>query len=74
MTNIAPPCGLKMPASGEVDPLYLFACSVEWRSRRSEEALWQLLRALTSSDSATWQVADAILQDCLMEQELPKAG
>jgi hypothetical protein len=47
---------------GEVDPLYLFACQVQWRTWCSEDAGWELLAALTSSDIPTQMVARALLQ------------
>jgi hypothetical protein len=49
---------------GEVDSLYLFACQVQWRRWCIEDAVWELLAALTSSDSPTQTVARALLQRC----------
>jgi hypothetical protein len=51
-------------ACGEVDPLYLFACRIQWRQRCNEEAGWELLAALTSSDVSTRMVARSLLRDC----------
>ena len=46
---------------GEVDPLYLFACQLQWRKWCDEEAGWELLAALTSSDAPTRIVASSLL-------------
>ena len=49
---------------GEIDLLYLFLCGVECRNRGSTEAAWELLAALTSSDTATRSVAQVLLNRC----------
>ena len=49
---------------GEVDSLYLFACQIHWRKWCVEDAIWELLAALTSSDVPTRTVARALLQRC----------
>jgi hypothetical protein len=49
---------------GEVDSLYLFACQVQWRRWCIEDAVWELLAALTSSNIPTRTVARALLQRC----------
>ena len=49
---------------GEVDSLYLFACQVQWHRWCIEDAVWELLAALTSSDIPTRTVARALLQRC----------
>ena len=45
----------------EIDPLYLFACSVEWERREEPNAAWELLAAAQSSDSNTRAHARALL-------------
>jgi hypothetical protein len=49
---------------GEIDPLYLFLCSVECRNRGSSEAASELLAALSSPDTATRSVAQVLLNRC----------
>jgi hypothetical protein len=49
---------------GGIDPLYLFACQVEWRKRGSQTAGAELLRALASSDDESCLVAEALLETC----------
>ena len=50
--------------SGAIEPLYLFACQVEWCKRYSEEAGSELLCALVSPDAETRAVARALLEAC----------
>lgn len=49
---------------GDIDPLYLFLCGVECRNRGRTDAVWELLRGLTSSDPATQTVARILLNGC----------
>jgi hypothetical protein len=49
---------------GEIDLLYLFLCGIECRNRGNSEAAWELLAALTSSDTATRSVAQVLLNRC----------
>ena len=51
------------PLSG-VDPLYLFACQVEFRKRCSQAARKELLFALLSSNAESRLVAEALLEAC----------
>jgi hypothetical protein len=62
-TDIVPLPGPRALVSGAVDPLYLFACGLEWRARRREEAFWELLHAFTSSHARTRLVAEALLRE-----------
>jgi CRP/FNR family transcriptional regulator len=45
----------------EIDPLYLFACHVEWERREEPSAAWELISAAESSDSDTRAQARALL-------------
>jgi len=45
----------------EVDPLYLFACRLEWEQREEPSAAWELLAAAQSSHSDTRAHARALL-------------
>jgi CRP/FNR family cyclic AMP-dependent transcriptional regulator len=45
----------------EVDPLYLFACRLEWEQREEPGAAWELLAAAQSSHSDTRAHARALL-------------
>lgn len=55
----------------EFDPLYLFACKVEWDRRQEPSAAWELLSAAQSwhGDSASY--ARGLLESC---QELGSCG
>jgi len=48
---------------GKVDVLYLYARSLQWRKRRDDDAGWELLCALSSSDRDTRMAAEALLCD-----------
>lgn len=50
--------------AGASDPLYLFACQVEWRKRPSQAAGTELLCALMSPDAKIRLVAEALLDAC----------
>ena len=62
--NPVQPCPLDQPAQDlqpEIDPLYLFACKVEWEQRQEATAAWELLAAAQSSNSDTRGHARALL-------------
>ena len=44
-----------------IDPLYLFACKLEWERQQEPSAAWELLAAAQSSDSDTRAHARALL-------------
>jgi CRP/FNR family transcriptional regulator len=44
-----------------VDPLYLFACQIEWKRREEPSAAWELLAAAQSADGDTRAHARALL-------------
>jgi hypothetical protein len=46
---------------GKVDVLYLYARSLQWRKRSDDDAGWELLCALSSSDPDTRMAAEALL-------------
>jgi CRP/FNR family transcriptional regulator, cyclic AMP receptor protein len=46
---------------GEIDPLYLFACRVEWERRSEPSSAWELLAAAQSSHEDTRANARALL-------------
>lgn len=46
---------------GETDPLYLFACHIEWERREDTGAAWELLSAAQSSNQNTRAHARALL-------------
>lgn len=63
----APVLQVRIPSTvslGELDPLYLFACEVEWRKRRRTLACEELLWALASLDATTRLVAGTLLDAC----------
>ncbi|MGO9085862.1 MAG: Crp/Fnr family transcriptional regulator [Candidatus Sulfotelmatobacter sp.] len=47
--------------TSEIDPLYLFACHVEWEQREEPSAAWELISATRSTDSETRAHALALL-------------
>jgi hypothetical protein len=63
-TDVVPPRGEGALVVSKVDPLYLFACALEWRASCRGEAFWELLSALTSADAGTRLVAEALLRKC----------
>jgi len=44
------------------DPLYLFACHLEWRDRRNVAAYQELIAALDDPDDGIRAVAEALLK------------
>ena len=48
-------------ASSQPDPLYLFACYVEWERRENPDAAWELIAAAQSAQSDTRAHARALL-------------
>jgi CRP/FNR family transcriptional regulator, cyclic AMP receptor protein len=48
-------------ASREFDPLYLFACQIEWEQREDPSAAWELISAVQSSNGDTRAHARALL-------------
>jgi hypothetical protein len=48
---------------GKVDVLYLYARSLQWRKGSDDDAGWELLCALSSSDRDTRRAAEALLCD-----------
>ncbi len=51
-------------ASPESDPLYLFACHVEWHNRGNLRAYGELIAALGDCDEEIRLVAEALLTRC----------
>jgi len=49
------------PQFGNVDPLYLFACHVEWERRSEPSAAWELIAAAQTGDTDTRAQARALL-------------
>jgi CRP/FNR family cyclic AMP-dependent transcriptional regulator len=49
------------PLFADVDPLYLFACHVEWERRSDPSAAWELIAAAQTDDSGTRAQARALL-------------
>jgi CRP/FNR family transcriptional regulator, cyclic AMP receptor protein len=49
------------PSPGEIDPLYLFACHVEWEQRCEPSAAWELIAAAQSFNECTRAHARALL-------------
>jgi hypothetical protein len=52
--------GLSGTDTGKLDVLYLFARAIQWRNGNND-AGWELLCALTSSDSGTRLAAESLL-------------
>ncbi len=48
---------------GKVDVLYLYARSLQWRKGCDDDAGWELLSVLSSSDPDTRMAAEALLCD-----------
>lgn len=48
-------------ARGEIDPLYLFACHIEWGQRGEPSAAWEIVSAAQSSHEDTRTHARALL-------------
>ncbi len=48
---------------GKVDVLYLYALSLQWRKGSDDDAGWELLSVLSSSDPDTRVAAEALLWD-----------
>jgi len=46
------------------DPLYLFACHLEWRDRRNLEAHKELVAALDDHDEDIRHLAELLLHRC----------
>ena len=55
----------------EIDPLYLFACKLEWEQQQEASAAWELLAAAQSPNSDTRANARALLAS---SQELAAPG
>jgi CRP/FNR family transcriptional regulator, cyclic AMP receptor protein len=55
----------------EVDPLYLFACHLEWETNEEPRAGWELIAAARSSDEATRSHARTLLSG---SRHLPGIG
>lgn len=47
------------------DPLFLFACAVEWKRNAGQETGCALFRALNSTDDCARRVASAFLEKAL---------
>jgi CRP/FNR family transcriptional regulator len=60
-TAIALPNPELAPCPQEVDPLYLFACHMEWERSEDPGAGWELVSAAQSSDAETRSHARALL-------------
>jgi hypothetical protein len=58
------PARVKTIDPGVLDALYLFARAMQWR-RGDDDAGWELLCALVSSDRATRIAAQALLCDAV---------
>jgi hypothetical protein len=52
--------GLRATDTGKLDVLYLFARKIQWRNG-NDDAGWELLCALASSDPVTRLAAEALL-------------
>ncbi len=63
-TNPAQRTKSAAPHSGRIDPLYLFARSVQWRLASRDDALFELSRAQASPDPITRCIAKTLLKHC----------
>lgn len=54
-------CVARVEQAQEADPLYLFACHVEWELREEASAAWELLSAAESTNQDTRAHARALL-------------
>lgn len=55
----------------QTDPLYLFACQVEWRKRAEPSAAWELMTAAKSTSSDTRAQALALIENALQATTEP---
>jgi CRP/FNR family transcriptional regulator, cyclic AMP receptor protein len=55
----------------ESDPLYLFACQVEWEQTADPSAAWEVISALRSSDAGTRAHARSLLERLHLTQTQP---
>ena len=61
-------------AVGRRDPLYLFACHVEWNHRQSLEAHQELVAALDDSDQGIRAMAEMMLHRCSPRPQRKRRG
>src|SRR5258705_6634367 len=48
-------------ATAQLDPLYLFGCSLLWHKQEDAAAAWELIHGLHSADQGTRTMASALL-------------
>jgi hypothetical protein len=60
----APHFGAAASDASRIDPLYLFARSIQWRHACHDDAFWELSGAQTSSDPVTRCIAKSLLKRC----------
>lgn len=70
-TPIESPIQVPYEQAQECDPLYLFACKVEWDKRQEPSAAWELLSAAQSWSDDSASYARGLLESC---QDLGKEG
>jgi len=63
----APHSGTAASHSSHIDPLYLFARSVQWQHACHDDAFWELSRAQTSLDPTTRCIAKSLVKRCGFE-------
>ena len=61
------------PRLGEIDPLYLFACELEWERRADSGSAWEVIAAANSPNNDTRAHARALLERSLQVQALFEA-
>ena len=59
---------------GRRDPLYLFACHVEWSHRQNLEAHQELVAALDDSDHGIRALAEMMLHRCSPRPQRKRRG
>jgi hypothetical protein len=63
----------QLSETAQLDPLYLFACSLFWRKRGDAAAAWELIHSLHSVDQGTRVVASALLSKRRTPREMGAA-
>ncbi len=73
MPGIAPESTSEKHSARHRDPLYLFACHLDWRTNRNINAYHELVAALDDRDEQTRDLAAELLQRCSPRPQAKKA-
>lgn len=67
-SETSPACSWSEPQPDEIDPLYLFACELEWERRSETGSGWEVISAAGSANSDTRAHAHSLLERSLQVQ------